>query len=138
VIFAVVQFLFGALFRHTGALAVHFTVHMSNGSVRHDTISFLAILLSGVVAVAYATTLCGGPRGQTVGMMAVGVRVVREATGGPLGYPAAFGRAVLQLLMGYTGILGLLDLLFPLWDTKRQTIHDKAVGSVVLRLRSMG
>jgi uncharacterized RDD family membrane protein YckC len=29
---------------------------------------------------------------------------------------------------------GLIDVLFPLWDPKRQTLHDKAVGSVVVKV----
>jgi uncharacterized RDD family membrane protein YckC len=28
---------------------------------------------------------------------------------------------------------GLLDLLWPLWDEQRQTLHDKAVGSFVVK-----
>ena len=27
-------------------------------------------------------------------------------------------------------------MLFPLWDTRRQTLHDKVAGSVVLRVRA--
>jgi uncharacterized RDD family membrane protein YckC len=34
--------------------------------------------------------------------------------------------------------VGLLDVLWPLWDAKNQTLHDKAVGTVVLRTRNAG
>jgi uncharacterized RDD family membrane protein YckC len=27
-----------------------------------------------------------------------------------------------------------LDVLWPMWDRKKQTIHDKLVGSVVVRI----
>jgi uncharacterized RDD family membrane protein YckC len=31
-------------------------------------------------------------------------------------------------------IPGLIDVLFPLWDPRHQTLHDKAAGSIVLRV----
>ena len=79
-------------------------------------------------------------------MMAVGVRAVRDDQGhGELGYVRAFVRALFEgvlrlidLLSFLLGLLWLLDMLFPLWDRKRQTLHDKVAGSVVLRLRPEG
>jgi uncharacterized RDD family membrane protein YckC len=35
-------------------------------------------------------------------------------------------------------VLILLSDFWPLWDKKRQTLHDKAVGTVVVRSRSSG
>ena len=29
-------------------------------------------------------------------------------------------------------------MLWPLWDSKNQTLHDKAVGTVVIRIRNAG
>ena len=78
-------------------------------------------------------------------MMAVGVRVVRDGTHDALGYGRAFWRALveqfLRILGTVTIILGLiwlLDMLFPLWDRRSQTLHDKIVGTVVLRVRPTG
>ena len=95
--------------------------------------------------VIYATVLYGGARGQTVGMMAVGVRVVRDGAHDALGYGQAFWRALveqfLRILATVTIILGLiwlLDMLFPLWDKKQQTLHDKVVRTVVIRVRPTG
>jgi uncharacterized RDD family membrane protein YckC len=31
----------------------------------------------------------------------------------------------------------LLDMLFPLWDKQRQTLHDKIAKTVVLRVRNV-
>ena len=88
---------------------------------------------------------CTAARGQTVGMMAVGVRVVRDEAHDALGYGRALWRAsveqFLRLLATVTLILGiiwLLDMLFPLWDKKRQTLHDKLAKTVVLRVRPTG
>jgi uncharacterized RDD family membrane protein YckC len=62
-----------------------------------------------------------------------------------LGYGRAFWRALaeqfLRILGTVTIILGLiwlLDMLFPLWDSKKQTLHDKIVGTVVIRVRPTG
>ena len=78
-------------------------------------------------------------------MMAVGVRAVRDETLGELGYGRALGRAVFEgvlrlinLLFFLLGLVWILDMLFPLWDKKRQTLHDKVAGSVVLRVRPAG
>ena len=105
----------------------------------------MPFLVTGVLYVAYSTVLCGSPRGQTVGMMAVGVRAVRDETFGVLGYGRALARAVVEgvfrlidLVFVVLGLIWLLDMLFPLWDGKRQTLHDKVAGSVVLRLRPAG
>jgi uncharacterized RDD family membrane protein YckC len=68
-----------------------------------------------------------------------------KRTLGVLGYGRALARAVvegvfrlIELLFVILGLIWLLDMLFPLWDAKRQTLHDKVAGSVVLRLRPAG
>ena len=71
-------------------------------------------------------------------MMAVGARAVRNESGAVVGYGKAFLRSLVSLLLGYTVIVGILDVLWPLWDAKNQTLHDKAVGTVVLRTRNAG
>ena len=144
VIFLVPLVLFFVLFRHTHTLEVHLMARRGSQVRRH--ISALPFLLTGVLYVIYGTVLCGGARGQTVGMMAVGVRAVRDEQGhGQLGYGRAFVRALFEgvlrlidLLSFLLGVLWLLDMLFPLWDRKSQTLHDKVAGSVVLRLRPEG
>ena len=105
-----------------------------------DTSFFVAFALTqGVpylVFAIYGTLMNGSERGQTVGKMVLKIQVRDEATGGPIGYGKAFLRwlvgAGLSLLT--CGIGGLVDALFPLWDNKRQTIHDKAVSSLVVEL----
>ncbi len=103
------------------------------------------VLAVGLGWVLYGTLLCGAPRGQTVGMMAVRVRVVREGSGDRLGYRRALGRAALEgflrlvnFIFTLLGLVWALDMLFPLWDDRRQTLHDKAVGSVVVRVAAGG
>jgi uncharacterized RDD family membrane protein YckC len=138
VIFFVVQAVVGALVPKKGALTVHWVMHLHNGTVRHNHLSFVALLITAALAVIYATILFGGPRGQTVGMMAVGVRGMADVGGGQVGYGRALGRALLEQVFRFTIIVWIIDMLFPLWDKKRQTLHDKVVGAVVMRTRHTG
>ena len=51
----------------------------------------------------------------------------RSAIGAPL------GARLLEYVLAFVFFLPwVLDMLFPLWDRKNQTLHDKAVGSVVI------
>jgi hypothetical protein len=45
----------------------------------------------------------------------------------------ALGRLPDQLVFFFLGLVWILDMPFPLWDKRRQTPHDKVVGSVVIR-----
>jgi len=138
VILIVVQFVVAALLPKHGAGVVRWTMRAHNGMVRHNHLSFLALGITAVVAIIYATVLFGGKRGQTVGMMAVGVRGLSGDHGGPVGYGRAFWRSLLEQVFRVTIIIWIVDMLFPLWDSRRQTLHDKAVGSVVVRARPGG
>jgi uncharacterized RDD family membrane protein YckC len=83
----------------------------------------------------YASILLGIPRSQTVGMMALGTRVVDANTGGVIGLGRSVGRAAVYLVLAITVIGGLIDILWPLWDSRNQTLHDKAIGSVLIHIR---
>jgi uncharacterized RDD family membrane protein YckC len=93
-----------------------------------------------VVGVVYFTLLNGGARGQTLGKMVWNIRVRDAAKGGPLGpAKAAVRYAVPAVLASFIPILGLLvwltDGLWPLWDRRRQALHDKVAASVVVAAR---
>jgi uncharacterized RDD family membrane protein YckC len=94
-------------------------------------VGYLVLL---VVVGTYYTYLHGNERGQTWAKRLLGIRVRDEATGGRIGYGRAFARWILPLLFwNFFWIPGLLDGLWPLWDEKRQTWHDKIVRSIVVR-----
>ena len=142
-IFIPVLIILAVLFRHTHVATVHFSMQ-TNGVQHQRSLSLLSFIVTGVASLIYGTVLVGGKRGQTVGMMAVGIRAVRDGTHDMVGYGRALGRAlveeVFRLLGSATIILGvvwLLDMLFPLWDRKRQTLHDKIAKTVVLRVRNV-
>jgi uncharacterized RDD family membrane protein YckC len=138
VIFAAVTVVLALVMRHSHTLQVHYM--MKQGANRQRSFSALPFVISALLYLVYGTILCGSRRGQTVGMMAVGVRAVRDGTFERLGYTRAGVRALvegvlrsLELLNPFLVLVWLIDALYPLWDGKRQTLHDKAGGSVVLR-----
>ncbi len=138
VIFAAVAAVLVLLMRHSHSLEIHFT--MKRGAHRRRSLSLLPFLIAGLLYLVYGTVMCGSRRGQTVGMMAVGVHAVRSGTYERLGYARAGVRAVtegvlrsFELLNPVLVLIWLIDVLYPVWDQKRQTLHDKVGGSVVLR-----
>lgn len=82
-----------------------------------------------VVSIVYFTVMIGSPRGQTVGQMAMGIRVIDFNTGGPIGYGRAFIRWLVAIV---SGVVLLLGYLWMLWDKEKQCWHDKAANDVVV------
>jgi uncharacterized RDD family membrane protein YckC len=44
----------------------------------------------------------------------------------------AFLRLLIRVLFQFIAVLSILDLLWPLWDERRQTLHDKVSNSYVI------
>jgi uncharacterized RDD family membrane protein YckC len=76
----------------------------------------------------------GEHNGQTWGKQALGIRVSRD-----IGQPFTYGTALLRdfvvksLLFGAVGIIAIVDSLWPLWDEQNQALHDKLLGTHVLK-----
>ena len=92
------------------------------------------LVISLLVAVVYFALLNGGARGQTVGKMVWGTRVRDAATGGALGPAKAALRYLAPALLSIVtfGLIWFPDGLWLFWDRRRQTLHDKVAGSVVV------
>ena len=96
-------------------------------------------LLSGFIllvgAVYYALTIgrSGDNNGQTIGMQALNIRIVRE-TGEPMTASTAILRETLVkgILMAICFIVTILNYLAPLWDDRNQAWHDKIVNTLVV------
>jgi uncharacterized RDD family membrane protein YckC len=93
----------------------------------------LAYLATIILPFIYFTFFHGDARGQTPGKRALGIRVVSDETGQSIGYGRAFGRYAITFVFGIFFLPVVLDYLWPLWDSKNQALHDKVVGSVVVR-----
>jgi uncharacterized RDD family membrane protein YckC len=73
--------------------------------------------------------------GATVGMMAVGIAARRGEDARPIGLARALGRAASAFLLGILSLPLLLSYLWPLWDKRNQTLHDKMANTIVVRTR---
>ncbi|MER6204000.1 RDD family protein [Streptomyces sp. NPDC001642] len=90
----------------------------------------LAIGAIIIIGIAIWQLIQEGKTGQTVGKKALGIRLVRESDGQPLGVGMAFVRRLAHFLDSIACYLGWL---WPAWDAKRQTFADKVCGSIVIR-----
>ena len=99
----------------------------------------LSVALSDSIGVVYILTTAinwgyytyfeGGPRGQTVGKMALSIRVVDIDNGGPIGFGRAFIRQIVKIASAAVFFLGYFWML---WDKEKQCWHDTAARDVVV------
>jgi len=82
-----------------------------------------------LIGLVYATLMIGSSRGQTLGQMALGIRVIDFNTGGSIGYGRAFIRWLVSIV---SAIAILIGYLWMLWDKEKQCWHDKAANDVVV------
>lgn len=73
--------------------------------------------------------------GATVGKLITGLRVRLRDQPGHLGWGYATVRTLLYQLIGIITPLFILNALWPLWDDKRQGLHDKVARSNVVKRR---
>jgi uncharacterized RDD family membrane protein YckC len=103
--------------------------------------TFAGALVSLVMAFVYYAILNGSEIGQTFGKRAMSIQV-RDIgdSGGTIGSQRAALRYVtvgLFRIVPFFGFFTLLDGLWPLWDRRRQALHDKLAGSVVVRVTEL-
>jgi len=91
---------------------------------------FGCALVMGLVTVVYETVLVA-VYGHTLGMRWLAIRPL-GTDGVPIGWARSFVRALVYWLFGLVGWIGLLNVLWCLWDDDRQCIHDKAADTIVV------
>ncbi|MDX6338490.1 MAG: hypothetical protein QOG05_5830 [Streptosporangiaceae bacterium] len=99
------------------------------GAVTHTAILIALFSLIGIAAWAYNRCYLAGTTGQSWGKKVVGLRLISEATGEPIGAGMAFVRDICHILDSLACYIGFL---FPLWDAKRQTFADKIIHTLVI------
>ena len=82
-------------------------------------------------------------KAATPGKLAIGLRVRLRETPGPLSWGTVLLRwagqnwyaalSIVPILGSVLGLYPLLDMLWPLWDDKKQALHDKVAKTNVVR-----
>lgn len=91
-----------------------------------------AVVLGALWLLAYVRSVGRRGRGATFGMSFVGIEVAREKNHHNIGNTRAAIRLLVTLVLTATVVGVIFDLMWPLIDSKRRTLHDLAVGAVVL------
>jgi len=90
----------------------------------------LGILLSIAIHI-WNRVFRMGRKGQSIGKKVVGISLIHEQTGQPIGALQCFLR---ELLSGLINQVFYLSYLWMLWDDNKQTLHDKVVHSNVIHV----
>lgn len=93
-----------------------------------------ASVVTSVLFIIYRTVMVTLV-GATVGQLVLRLRVVRDgdATQGKLSWGTSALRATLGVLFGQIPGLNLINGLMPLFNAKKQTLHDMAARTVVVK-----
>ena len=97
---------------------------------------FVLPALATILVNVYNKVYLISTRGFSIGQGVMNLKVVM-GDGGAVPMNTSILRFLVQLGLGIIPFVGwalvLLDLLWPLWDPQRQTLHDKAVGTFVIK-----
>lgn len=83
-----------------------------------------------ILAYWYIGTALGGAWGKRI----FGLRILKYEDGARPGFGTAAIRVLITWLISFISIASLLDHLWAIWDKDKQTWHDKAAGTVVVRV----
>jgi uncharacterized RDD family membrane protein YckC len=89
------------------------------------------ILILAAVAWGLYQAYLGGQTGQSMGKKMIGIRLISEKTGQPIGGGLGIGRYFVHIIDSLPCIP--LGYLWPLWDAKKQTFADKILTTVVVQ-----
>jgi uncharacterized RDD family membrane protein YckC len=106
-------------------------------------IRFVAYIIDMIIVVILSITVIGGliylplmwwKKGQSVGMMLVGVKIVRAVDGGPITGSMAFIRFIVFIVEGLASyiLIGLLGFIWAAFDSRKRAWHDIAAGTVCI------
>lgn len=114
-----------------GIVVVAVVLGIALGSVS-EALGGVVLVLGYLAALAFYLwqLVVQGRTGQTIGKRQVGIRLLKEQDGSPVGAGLSVARAFLHVVDQIPCYVGYL---WPLWDAKRQTFADKILSTVVVR-----
>jgi uncharacterized RDD family membrane protein YckC len=106
-------------------------VNITSGNVSAFSLGPIVVLIVvGLVVWFLYFTLLEGRYGQTVGKMALSIKVVREADGAPIDYGEAAVRTVLRIIDGLFDYL--IGAIFIWTSDKKQRLGDRVAHTIVV------
>lgn len=118
-------------------MALIIPVALRNADARSQADSlFIAVTIAALLVPVVYESLMLWKWGQTLGKMALGIKVVRTDES-PVTAVQAAGRALSRTVMAVTRILGLIDALM-VFSANRRTLHDRLAGTLVVNARRAG
>jgi uncharacterized RDD family membrane protein YckC len=97
------------------------------------TAAVIGILLGAIpvwIGYWYIGTSLGGAWGKRI----FGLRIIKQDSGDRPGFGTGAVRVLVTWLISLINLAQLLDHLWMIWDKDKQTWHDKAAGTVVVRV----
>ncbi|MCW2793902.1 MAG: domain containing protein [Nocardioides sp.] len=88
-------------------------------------VGYLLLIVVGI----WNIVIRQGRTGYSIGKGVLGIKLINEGTGQPIGAGMSFLRQIVHLVDSIPCYLGYL---WPLWDSKRQTFADKILGTIVI------
>lgn len=124
---------YGGFWRRFGGYLIDFIIVIvvsafASGIIAVIVSSPAGSLVGVLIGLGYPVTL--NANGGTWGKRIVGLRLEDATTGADIGYPRALGRYIVAIA---STLVLLLGYLWSIWDSRKQTWHDKAARSVVVR-----
>lgn len=98
-----------------------------------EAISRVLLILYFLINPVYFVYFHGRAQGQSPGKMLLKIRVRDDTTDAAIGYGRALGRWLVTFVFGLFFFPLILDGLWPLWDARRQALHDKVANSIVVK-----
>lgn len=95
----------------------------------------IALFVAGyLVALGMVSIWIPGRYSGTLGMRALGMRILREADGSQIGYALAAGRFGIYTLLNMLSLIGvIINLVVIAADDRSQAVQDKVCSTVVVR-----
>lgn len=100
------------------------TSNAGGGVIALIVVGYLLMIVVGIWNIVFRQ----GRTGYSIGKGVLGIKLIGERTGAPIGA----GMSFLRQLVHVVDQICYIGYLWPLWDPKRQTFADKIFSSIVI------
>ena len=113
--------------------AVPIVLYIISAAAGTAIFAVLGWLWAVVVGIWFSIQV--GQTGASPGMRMIGLKCINKNTGQVIGGGMGFVRAIAHFV---DNIICYIGWLFPLWDAQKQTLSDKIMSTVVIKVPATG